>query len=126
MAACIFGRGTDFPVHQLLKAAKETPNFSASFVWVIPRAFLIISSFWRVVIQSILPTQLNKLYKVSQNWVNYIKLRPNLLEIRMNKSKTDHFATVGSTWLRIVEDVRTAVALSDNYIHIPALLRCQS
>ena len=50
MAACIFGLGTDFSVHQPLKAAKDTPNRSANLVWVIPSVFLMISNFWRVVI----------------------------------------------------------------------------
>ena len=51
MAARILGRGVALPVHQLLKAANDTPNLWASWVWVIPKAFWIIWSFWRMVME---------------------------------------------------------------------------
>jgi len=35
--------------------------------------------------------------------------------------KTDRFEAVGSTWLRIISRVRTAIEAHDGYIHIPKL-----
>src|SRR3989344_4453718 len=46
MRTCILGLGSDLPVHQLLKVTKDTPSFSASFVWVSPVVCLITCNFF--------------------------------------------------------------------------------